>query len=130
MKLVVISVGKDRGPTLELADEYAKRLQRFAEVEVVEQKSLDLSRARGELWMLDRLGQQVSSEELSARVGRTAQISLCIGPDEGFTDAHRKRARFLWSLGKGTLPHRLARVVALEQVYRAFEILRGGPYHK
>ena len=130
MKLVVLSVGKDKGPTLELAEEYAKRLQRFAEVEAVEQKSLDLSRTRGELWMLDRLGAQLSSEDLAARVGRTAQITLCIGPDEGFTDAQRKQARFLWSLAKGTLPHRLARVVALEQMYRAFEILRGGPYHK
>ena len=130
MKLVVLSVGKDKGPTLELAQEYAARLGGFTKVQLLEEKEVDLSRAVGELWMLDRLGMQLTSEELAQRVGRTAQITLCIGPDEGFTEAQRKKARFLWSLGKGTLPHRLARVVALEQMYRAFEILRGGPYHK
>jgi len=130
LNLEVLSVGRDKGPTLELAEEYARRLQRFTKVQLLELKEVDLSRAHGELWMLDRLGAQLTSEELAARVGRTAQISLCIGPDEGFSDDERKKARFLWSLGKGTLPHRLARVIALEQMYRAFEILRGGPYHK
>lgn len=130
MNLEVLSVGKDKGPTLELAQEYARRLQRFTKVQLLELKAVDFSRARGEVWLLDRLGAQLTSEELAQRVGRTAQISLCIGPDEGFSDVERKTARFLWSLGKGTLPHRLARVVALEQIYRAFEILRGGPYHK
>lgn len=85
---------------------------------------------RGELWALDQRGTELTSEELAERVGRTAQITLCIGGDEGLAGAVRKEARFVWSLSKLTLPHRLARVVALEQVYRAFEILRGGPYHK
>jgi 23S rRNA (pseudouridine1915-N3)-methyltransferase len=63
-------------------------------------------------------------------VVRTASFSVCIGGDEGLAPEVRDKARFVWSLSRLTLPHRLARVVALEQLYRAFEILRGGPYHK
>ena len=57
-------------------------------------------------------------------------LTLCIGGDEGLHDRVRQDARLVWSLSRLTLPHRLARVVVLEQVYRAFEILRGAPYHK
>ncbi len=89
-----------------------------------------LSRVRGELWALDQRGAELTSEQLAERVGRTAQITLCIGGDEGLNESVRKQARFTWSLSKLTLPHRIARVVVLEQLYRAFEILRGGPYHK
>lgn len=89
-----------------------------------------LEKVRGELWALDQRGLELTSPQLAERVGRTAQITLCIGGDEGLAEEVRKQARFVWSLSKLTLPHRLARVLALEQVYRAFEILRGGPYHK
>lgn len=85
---------------------------------------------RGELWALDQRGTELTSAQLAERVGRTAQITLCIGGDEGLADEVRKQARFVWSLSKLTLPHRLARVLVVEQMYRAFEILRGGPYHK
>lgn len=130
MKIRLLSVGKDRGPSKELAEEYAKRLGRFAEVELLELKAMDLARARGELWALDQRGVELTSEQLAERVGRTAQITVCVGGDEGLPESVRAQARFVWSLGKLTLPHRLARVVALEQLYRACEILRGGPYHK
>lgn len=131
-------MGKDKGPTAELAAGYAERISRFAELELLELKAAGpareaaglLERARGELWALDQRGSEVTSVELAERLGRTAQLTLCIGGDEGLTDGVRAQARFLWSLSKLTLPHRLARVVALEQVYRAFEILRNGPYHK
>ncbi len=131
-------MGKDKGPTAELAAEYAGRISRFAELELVELKASGPSReadeilgkVRGELWALDQRGHELDSAQLAERVGRTAQITLCIGGDEGLDEQVRRQARFLWSLSKLTLPHRLARVVALEQVYRAFEILRGGPYHK
>jgi 23S rRNA (pseudouridine1915-N3)-methyltransferase len=131
-------VGKDKGATAELCEEYAKRLRRFAEVEWFELKASGperegaaiLAQVRGELWALDQRGVELDSAQLAEKVGRTAQITLCIGGDEGLDGAVRKAARFTWSLSKLTLPHRIARVVVLEQLYRAFEILRGGPYHK
>jgi 23S rRNA (pseudouridine1915-N3)-methyltransferase len=121
-----------------LAEEYAKRIGRFASIELLELKAADsereaealLGKVRGELWALDQRGTQLSSEELAARVGRTANLTLAVGGDEGFSPRARDEAKFVWSLSRLTLPHRLARVVALEQLYRAFEILRGGPYHK
>ena len=87
-----------------------------------------LARVRGELWALDQRGIELTSEELAAKL--TAQMTFCIGGDEGHEAGVREQARFVWSLSKLTLPHRLARVVVLEQLYRAFEIIRGGPYHK
>ena len=87
---------------------------------------------KGELWALDQRGVELTSEELAGRISplRSGSLTLCIGGDEGLDAAFSSRARFTWSLSKLTLPHRLARVVVLEQIYRAFEILRGAPYHK
>jgi 23S rRNA (pseudouridine1915-N3)-methyltransferase len=130
LKILLLSVGKDKGPSKELAEEYAKRIGRFAEVELLELKAMDLARARGELWALDQRGVELTSEQLAERVGRTAQITVCVGGDEGLPERARAQASFVWSLGRLTLPHRLARIIALEQLYRSFEILRHGPYHK
>lgn len=141
MKLRVLSVGKDKGETLALALEYAGRIARFAEFDLVELKAEGPAREaealrgkalKGEFWVLDQRGVQLTSEELSARIAplRSGALTLCIGGDEGLEESLRKEARFVWSLSKLTLPHRLARVVVLEQLYRAFEILRGAPYHK
>lgn len=131
-------MGKDKGPSAELAAEYAKRIQRFAELELVELKASDaeregaeiLARVRGELWALDERGTLLTSVQLAEKISKTALFTLCVGGDEGLAPRVREEARFVWSLSPLTLPHRLARVTALEQVYRAFEILRGGPYHK
>jgi 23S rRNA (pseudouridine1915-N3)-methyltransferase len=142
VKLRLVSVGKDKGPTSELAQEYAERIRRFADLDLVELRGQGpvreaeavLEKVRGELWALDERGKELTSAQLAEKIGRlrdSAQaLTLCIGGDEGLDPSVRKQARFVWSLSPLTLPHRLARVVALEQVYRAFEILRGGPYHK
>jgi len=89
-----------------------------------------LGQVRGELWAVDPRGVELSSGELAQKLSRTAALTLCIGGDEGLSPRVREEARFSWSLSRLTLPHRLARAVVLEQLYRAFEILRGGPYHK
>jgi 23S rRNA (pseudouridine1915-N3)-methyltransferase len=84
--------------------------------------------------LLDSRGQQFTSEEFAARLGRLRddgiqRLVLAIGPTDGWSAAARQRASLLFSLGRITLPHQLARVVLAEQVYRALTILAGHPYH-
>jgi 23S rRNA (pseudouridine1915-N3)-methyltransferase len=84
--------------------------------------------------LLDSRGQQYTSEEFAAQLGRlrdegTQRLVLAVGPADGWSGAARKRANLLFSLGRITLPHQLARVVLAEQVYRALTILAGHPYH-
>ena len=58
------------------------------------------------------------------------ELVFCIGGDEGLDASVRDRAWKIVALSRMTLPHRLARMVLLEQLYRAFTLLRGAPYHK
>jgi 23S rRNA (pseudouridine1915-N3)-methyltransferase len=84
--------------------------------------------------LLDSRDQQYTSEEFAAQLGRlrddgVQRLVLAIGPADGWSPAARQRANLLFSFGRMTLPHQLARVVLAEQVYRAFTILAGHPYH-
>jgi 23S rRNA (pseudouridine1915-N3)-methyltransferase len=84
--------------------------------------------------LLDSRGKQYSSEEFAGRIGQlrdegTQRLVLAVGPADGWSAEARQRADLLFSLGRITLPHQLARVVLAEQVYRAFTILAGHPYH-
>jgi 23S rRNA (pseudouridine1915-N3)-methyltransferase len=86
------------------------------------------------LALLDSRGKQLSSEELAQFVRdhqdrNPLPLVFAIGPADGFTAQLRDHADLVLSLGKMTLAHELARVVLLEQVYRAFTILKGHPYH-
>src|SRR5216683_861042 len=121
VRIRLVSVGRDKEFTAQGAQEYAERI-------------LAKRLPHGELWALDERGTQATSLELSRRIARLRDsalaLTLCVGGDEGLGPLVLREARFNWSLSRLTLPHRLARVVALEQLYRAFEILRGGPYHK
>ena len=142
MKIRLVSAGRDKGPTAELAQEYAERIRRFAELEILELRAQGplreaqslLGKVRGELWALDERGSLLTSPQLAHRLARlrdsSQPLTLSIGGDEGLAQDVRDQAKLVWSLSPLTLPHRLARVVVLEQLYRAFEILRGGPYHK
>lgn len=84
--------------------------------------------------LLDSRGRQMNSEEFAAWLGRqrdtgAQHIVFAIGPADGWSESERKRATLLLSLGPFTLAHALARVVLAEQIYRAFAILTGHPYH-
>ena len=87
-----------------------------------------------ELVALDRTGAPWTSEELARRLRRwrddARPVAFLIGGSEGLDPGLVADCRHRWSLGALTLPHELARVVVLEQLYRGFTILRGEPYHK
>jgi 23S rRNA (pseudouridine1915-N3)-methyltransferase len=144
VKLRIAWIGKTKDPSIQaLTHEYLKRISRYAEVEGLavhdEAALLKLrekvgARPAHALVLLDSRGKQLSSEEfaqfLQNHLDRNPQpLALAIGPADGFQDSSRKSATAVLSLGKITLPHELARVVLLEQVYRAFTILKGHPYH-
>lgn len=85
--------------------------------------------------LLDIDGKQRSSVEFSQRLDALAlagksDLAFVIGGSDGVSDAVRRRSNETLSFGRITLPHNLARVVLLEQVYRAMKISRGEPYHK
>jgi 23S rRNA (pseudouridine1915-N3)-methyltransferase len=86
------------------------------------------------LILLDARGRTLSSEELAAWIGRerdtgTQHLHFAIGPADGWSKETRERAGLLLSFGPMTFPHELARVMLAEQLYRAFTILAGHPYH-
>ncbi len=143
MKLRVAWVGKTKEAAIQsLASEYLKRLARYTPVEshelATEDAVLKLASKPGRtapvLILLDSRGKQLSSEELADLLREqqergTQELIFAIGPSDGWSDAVRKHNARLLSLGKMTLPHELARVILLEQLYRGFTILAGHPYH-
>ena len=145
MKVKVVWIGKTKEPAIQaLTDEYLKRISRFVEVAGLALKDEDaiLSLARGErqhkkeqhkLVLLDSRGKQFSSEELAEFLEReqvnAIPLLFAIGGSDGFNAEARRQAGVTLSLGKMTLPHELARVVLVEQLYRAFTILKNHPYH-
>lgn len=144
MKLKVAWIGKTKEAAIQsLTDEYLKRLSRYADVEGIALKDetalLKLCRrdarpARHTLVLLDGRGKQLSSEELARFLAdyqdrNPLPLLFSVGPADGFSDQARQTATLILSLGKMTLAHELARVVVLEQLYRAFTILKGHPYH-
>ncbi len=153
MRLRLLSVGRDRsGLYAPAVDEYAKRISRYVKFVVEEvpeaRKAAGTPRARDEegetlldripdgerVVLLDERGKEPTSVELARRVAGwlegTRDVTLVIGGSDGHGEAVRARAAETLSLSRLTLAHRLARVVLLEQLYRAFTILRGEPYHK
>lgn len=144
MKIKVAWIGKTKDPAIQsLTAEYLKRLSAYSQLEplslgseaaLLKLAARSANRPPSRLVLLDSRGQQFTSEEfarfLDEQQSRSPQpLLLAVGPADGFSDQARKSASLLLSLGKMTLPHELARVVLLEQLYRAFTILKGHPYH-
>jgi 23S rRNA (pseudouridine1915-N3)-methyltransferase len=143
VKLHVAWIGKTKEAAIAaLTGEYLKRIQRYIPVEQHEFKNeaalLDFvakEKIKPALVVMDERGVQLSSIDFSKFISKhqdrgTQALLFAIGPADGFSDAAREAATNMLSLGKMVLAHELARVVLLEQIYRAFSILAGHPYHR
>ena len=144
MKIRIAWIGKTKEPAIAaLTEEYLKRIARYAPVEgVTARDEADLlaklggakSPGKSTLVLMDSRGKEFSSEQFARFLGdyqdrNPLPLVFAIGGSDGFGEAARSGAQHVISLGKMTLAHELARVVLLEQVYRAFTILKGHPYH-
>jgi 23S rRNA (pseudouridine1915-N3)-methyltransferase len=147
MKITVAWIGKTKEPAIaSLTDEYLKRISRYVSAEgkpVRDEEALlalcgrdshRKSGTRATLVLLDSHGREFSSEQFASFVSNYQDhtplpLIFAVGGPDGFTQTAQSFAQHLLSLGKMTLPHELARVVLLEQIYRAFTILNGHPYH-
>jgi 23S rRNA (pseudouridine1915-N3)-methyltransferase len=148
VKIKIAWIGKTKEPPIQsLTDEYLKRISRYVAVEGLalrDEAALLQMCGRGAkagktagkstLVLLDSRGKQFSSEDFARFLGdyqdrNPLPIVFAIGPADGFSDSTIEAGQHTISLGKMTLAHELARVVLLEQVYRAFTILKGHPYH-
>lgn len=156
MNITVVAVGKLKERFwADACAEYLKRLGPYARVTVAEVADVDPARAGGEAAARAAEGRSVlariperarvialaiggkarTSEGLAAHLadlawGGTSDVAFVIGGSTGIDEAVLARADETLSFGPITLPHNLARVVLLEQLYRAFKISRGEPYHK
>jgi 23S rRNA (pseudouridine1915-N3)-methyltransferase len=140
LKLTIVAVGKLKERHYQLAcDEYLKRLRRHLPCEVVEVRDAAAlaarAPARAERWALDEAGRELSSDELATTIGKrmaagSQGIAFLIGGADGIPAETVRACAVRWSLSRLTLPHRLARLVVCEQLYRALSIVRGEPYHR
>ena len=159
MKIKIVTVGKLKEKYLKDGiAEYSKRLSRFANLEMIEladektpdrasdsenQKILELEGTRILSKIGDRdfvivlaiEGKTLSSEEFSkqleqAPINGFSTLTFVIGGSLGLSPQVKKRADLSISFGRLTLPHQLMRLVLVEQIYRAFTIQQGSPYHK
>ncbi len=155
MKVRVLAIGTDKSGLFEPAiAEYTKRIGRYAQLELLElppskKGGSDALRAKEEegqsllgklkgtelVVVLDERGEDLTSEAFSKQVvqeamNRGRDLAFLIGGAEGHADAVRRKADRVLALSRMTLAHRLARLVLVEQIYRAFAIARGEPYHK
>jgi len=147
MKLRVVWIAartRSKEPAYDsLTHEYVARISKFNPIEALAVSSeaalLKLAdrkarRTAPVLVLLDSRGKEMTSEQFSQwidshQANDVQQLVLAIGPADGFSDEVRRESGAAISLGKMTLAHELARVVLLEQIYRAFTIMKRHPYH-
>lgn len=140
MQVTILAIGRLKDPaTRQICDEYRKRLGRHLKVELLEVRGNEeaLRRLDGSqrVVLLDAQGEARTSEGFARWLHHQlnyerSPLLFLIGGADGPSAALRERAQETMSLGPMTLPHRLARILLVEQLYRAMAILKGEPYHK
>jgi len=156
IKIRILVVDRTRSPFLAEGEAfYLKRLKTYAQVEWIEVKSVKMTKGRPHeeilrlegqalirkkgpkeyLVALDRTGRQYGSEEFAGRLEKvalnaTGGVTFMIGGPLGLSGEALAEADEILSLSKFTLTHEMSRVLLLEQIYRAFTILKGEKYHK
>ncbi len=153
-RCTILCVGKPKGWAAAASEDYAKRLRRYFPVDTIEIPEEDINRrsredvlskegdrilqrlpAEAYVISLDReKGKQLSSEKLAEKledlgVSGRSHVAFAIGGPLGLSREVLRSSRELWSFGSITLPHALARIVLLEQIYRAAKINRNEKYH-
>ena len=145
VKIKIAWIGKTKEPPFTaLTEEYLKRISRYAQVEGISLRNeADLlakfgpSAKSGSKWtmiLMDSRGKEFTSEQFAKLLAdyqdrNPLPLLFAIGGADGFGAQTKSAAANVISLGKMTLAHELARIVVLEQIYRAFTILKGHPYH-
>ena len=150
MKIKIVCVGTIKEQFLKDAiEEYSKRLQKYCKLEIVETKQgkSDNENAKteeyeeirknieGYLCVLAIEGNPLTSNEFAKKISEIgvqgySSITFVIGGSFGIDDRIKSQAKTLLSFSRMTFPHQLFRVLTLEQIYRAFNIINNTPYHK
>lgn len=145
MKILILSVGKEKDDLAEgLIKEYELRLLRYVPLEWVYlehsskekegEKILSLLKKEDYVVLLDERGRELENQALAElvenrMVDSVKRMIFIIGGSYGVSDQVVKRANYTWKLSSLIFPHRLVRIVLLEQLYRTMTILRGEKYH-
>ena len=147
MKISIIAIGKLKEKFLvEGVEEYLKRLRLFAKMEVREIPECRTIEEEGKkllaqipkdsfVFVLDVAGTAITSENFAKKISALnlrgiSNITFVIGGAFGISEEVKKISDFRLSLSEMTFTHQMARLILLEQIYRAFKINRGEPYHK
>jgi 23S rRNA (pseudouridine1915-N3)-methyltransferase len=155
MKIAILQTGKTTDRHIsEVAEMYTGRIKKYSVFEIITlpdlkntknlpvkeqtlkegRKILQALRPEDYVILLDERGKELRTAEFSAWIGKLLMLPkkrmiFVIGGPWGFSDEVYNRADFKMSLSKMTFPHQLVRLLFLEQLYRAFTIIKGEPYH-
>jgi 23S rRNA (pseudouridine1915-N3)-methyltransferase len=136
----LITVGRVKsGPFATAIADYTKRCGRFARLETIELRDSNSERegkailaalGNARCIVCDERGEHWDSPQMAAELGAHGSIDFIIGGPDGLDPSVRKRGDAILAMSGFTLPHEMARLVLMEQIYRGFTILGGHPYHR